>query len=155
MSAYSCKKWLAGDEPDAGYGETAYAVDTVQKLLPAGIYSYAQAVYQFPSAAAAASYYQENYAFSVRCATVTATVAGRTEHLTTQSLTRGHFGRYPAFTILQTLATTGELNGINDQLLTLVGNDVFDVEAAEPPSHALLTPNAAVRALITRVEAAG
>ena len=56
---------------------------------------------------------------------------------------------------LQTLATTGELNSISDQLLTLIGNDVFDVEAIEPPSHALLTPNAAVRALITRVEAVG
>lgn len=61
-------------------------------------------MYQFPSATAAASYYQAFYASFVRCETVTVTVSGKTEHLTTQSLTRGHVNGDPAISSGQTLA---------------------------------------------------
>src|SRR5271170_843554 len=33
MRTYSCKKWLMGDLPNTGYGETAYAFDSAEKFL--------------------------------------------------------------------------------------------------------------------------
>lgn len=157
MYTYSCKNWLTGDEPTAGYGETAYASNTAQKLLGTngvdGADLYAQSVYQFPSPAAAASFYQADYAFTRRCETVTITVSGTTSRLTTQSLTRGHVRGDLAYYSVQTVATTGALTGINRSEIVLVGSDVFDIDAYSAPASTYPTPNAAMLTLIARVKA--
>jgi len=159
MYTYSCQKWLMGDQPNGGYGETAYALDSARKFLGTngadGADTYVQGVDQFPTATAAASFYQANYAFTVRCETVTITVNGTTSHLTTQSLTRGHVSGDPAFFYVQTMAITNELSGINRQEIVLAGRDVFDILAVSPPANTYLTPNAATLTLIARVKAAG
>jgi hypothetical protein len=127
--SYSCEKSLLGDLPDSGFGETAYAGDTIGRLLGGWPQAYVQSVYQFASAAGAAAYYRASYAMTVRCRTVTAADGSRTEGVTTQSLTEGHVGGHQAFTAVQTVTLTGDPNGINDTQTVLVGTYVFALDA--------------------------
>jgi len=149
---FSCTSWLEGGEPDEGYGETAYAGDQVATTMGFQ-YQDVQMVYQFPSASAAASYYRANYALAKRCETVTASIAGGAEKLTTQSLTAGRADGYPAFFQVQTVTQPGG-GGINDAETVLAGRYVVSIDRIEPLAHTLQSPSAATLALITRVQAA-
>jgi hypothetical protein len=153
LYTYSCKKSLLGELPDSGFGETAYAGDTVGRLLGGYPQAYVQSVYQFASATGAAAYYRANYAMTVRCRTVTAADGSRTEGVTTQSLTKGHVGGHQAFTALQTVTLTGGPNGINDTQVVLVGTYVFTLDAYGTTVPTRPVPTAAMLSLIARVKA--
>jgi hypothetical protein len=153
LSSYSCKQILLNSLPFSGYGETAFAGGQVIKGKGADARSYYQTVYQFPSAAAAASYYQENYALAARCETISATSGGKPISLTTQSLTKGHVDGGPAFFDLEKVGGSGGVEVNNDEYV-LVGRDVYNVDAFYAVGRARLTPNAATRQLIANVQAA-
>jgi hypothetical protein len=155
LYTYSCKKWLLGELPDSGFGETAYAGGTVGRLLGGWPQAYVQSVYQFASAARAAGYYRANYAMAARCRIVTAADGSKTEGVTTQSLRKGHVGGHQAFTALQTVTLTGGPKGINDTQVVLAGTYVFALDAYGTMVPTRPTPTAAMLSLIVRVEAAG
>ena len=152
---YSCTAWAQGGGPDEGFGETAFAPDLLAQPLDLQE-QFQQWVYQFPSAAAAASYYRANYALTKRCETVTLNLGGTTQKTTTQFLTNGHADGYPAF--FQVLRTTdsGEDQGseINDEETVLAGRDVISTDRSAPPARTLPSPSAATLALIARLRAA-
>lgn len=153
LYTYSCQKSLLGDLPDSGFGETAYAGDTIGRLLGGYPQAYVQSVYQFPTATGAAAYYRANYAMTVRCRTVTAADGSRTEGVTTQSLTKGHVGSHQAFTALQTVTLTGGPDGLNDTQTVLAGTHVFTLDAYGTTVPTRPAPTTAMLSLISRVNA--
>jgi hypothetical protein len=153
LSSYSCKQILLNTLPFRGYGETAFAGGQVVKGKGADAPSYYQTVYQFPSVAAATSFYHENYALTARCKTISATSGGKPISLTTQSLTKGHVDGGSAFFDLAKVGGSGSVEVNNDEFV-LAGRDVYNVDAFYAVGQARLTPNAATRQLIANVHEA-
>jgi hypothetical protein len=151
LATLSCKKYIVSGLPRTGFGETATAGSTVNNQR---LGAYQQTVFQFASSGQAGSFYRQLYAFTVRCRSVTATFAGGTVKLTTQSLNKTHLGRGPAFLARQTLTATGFPATINDTMFTVAGTDVYVIDAAgqKPPSKPAVP--AALLHLIARVQAA-
>lgn len=152
----SCKAWFT-KAPQAGYGETGYASNAFNKFVGGSGENegYQQSVYQFPSAAAAASYYRASYALTARCEKVTVTIDGKTASLTTQYLKTGHAGGHSAFFDLADTVFEGAPVTVNDTETVLAGQDVISIDAFAYRAPRPLTPNATTLALIARVDAAG
>jgi hypothetical protein len=150
LATFSCQKYIVNGLPRTGFGETATAGSIVNNQRLGG---YQQTVFQFASSGQAASFYRQFYAFTVRCRSVTATFAGGTAKLTTQSLKKTLIGRHPAFRAVQTLTATGLPATINDTTVTVAGTDVYVIDAAgkRPPSTPAVP--AALLHLIARVQA--
>jgi hypothetical protein len=151
LAAFSCQHYLIYSLPNTGFGETAAAGDIIAVKTAA----FSQSVYQFATPAQAATFYQQFYAFTGRCRSITASYQGTAVRLTTQSISRTHMGRYPAFRAQQTESATGLGATINDTTTTLAGTDVYVLDAFGH-NKAPTTPTgpAALLALIARVHAA-
>jgi hypothetical protein len=152
LATYSCQRWLVGDFPETGFGETATAGDFVSQ--DGGSRVYEQDVNQFATHAQAAAFYQQWYAFAWRCQTVTASSHGKVWRLTTKFVTKTHVGRYAAFRALQALSEGGGRAFLNDNTTVLAGTDVYQVDAAGWTVPAKPAVPAALLHLIARVQAA-
>jgi hypothetical protein len=149
LATFSCQRYLISNLPETGFGETATASDIIAGKPGA----FAQTVYQFATPAQAATFYQQMYAFTWRCRSITASYHG-TVRATTQFIRRTHVGRYPAFRARQTETATGFPATINDTTTTLAGTDVYVLDAAGQKVPATPAVPTALLALITRVQAA-
>jgi hypothetical protein len=155
LSRYSCKQNLENELPFSGYGETAFAdAQVIKGKLPSFTSSYYEQVYQFPSAAAAISNYQENLQFSKRCGNSSETSGGKTTTQALQSLTTGHVDGGLAFYELLTTRTTGYPVSISDDEWVVVGQYVYNLDAFYNAGQPRLTANAATLKLIARVKSA-
>lgn len=152
LATYSCKRWLVGNFPETGFGETATAGDFASK--GDGSRAYEQNVSQFATHAQAAAFYQQWYAFAVRCQTVTATSDGEVWKLTTKFIKKTHVGRYVAFRALQGLSVGGRRAFLNDNTTVLAGTDVYQLDAAGWAVPTKPAVPAALLHLIARVQAA-
>ena len=152
LATFSCQKYLLNGLPHTGLGETATA-DIVISSKRLGAYQ--QTVWQFSSSSRAAAFYQQMYAFTARCRTITVKTATYTAGLTTQSLTKTRLGGRPAFQAVQTETATGFPATVNDTLVTVAGTDVFLIDAAGQKPPAKPAPATVVLHLISRVQAAG
>ena len=148
LATFSCQKYLNNGLPHTGLGETATAGIVVNNTR---LGAYQQAVWQFSSSSRAAAFYQQMYAFTGRCRTITIKTGTSTAGLTTQSLTKTRLGGHPAFQAVQTETATGFPATVNDTLVTVAGTDVFLIDAAgqKPPTKP--TPATVVLHLISRV----
>jgi hypothetical protein len=155
LSSYSCRQNLENELPFSGYGETAYAdAQAIKGKLSSWSSSYYEQVYQFPSAAAALSYYRENLQFSMRCGNSSATSGGKTTTQTLQSLTTGHVDGGLAFYELLKTRNTGYPDAISGDEWVVVGQYVYNLDAFSDVGQPRLTPNAATLKLIARVKSA-
>jgi hypothetical protein len=141
-----------GDFPETGFGETATAGDFVSK--DGGSRVYEQDVNQFATHAQAAAFYQQWYAFALRCQTVTANSDGKVWRLTTKFIRKTQVGRYAAFRALQALSVGGGRAFLNDSTAVLAGTDVYQVDAAGWTVPTEPAVPAALLHLIARVQAA-
>jgi hypothetical protein len=122
-----------------GWGETAMAQNTIGNKKETVWYT--QAVYQFSSPTAAATFVHGSYGAFHRCAT-TVLSGSPTIRFTTQSISYGRVGSFQSFTDDQSNTITGSgsttLNRFH-YLYVLDGTDVYEVI----PSSTT-TPNASV-----------
>jgi hypothetical protein len=149
LATFSCQRYLISNLPETGFGETATAADIINAKPGA----FAQTVYQFATPARAATFYQQLYALTWRCRSITASYHGAVR-LTTQFIRRTHIGRYSAFRALQTETAPGFQATINDTTTTLAGTDVYVLDALGQKVPATPTVPTALLALIARVQAA-
>jgi hypothetical protein len=149
-ASFSCQRYLFGTIPESGFGETAIASD----IIAAAPAAFGQDVYQFATPAQATAFYQQLYAFTWRCRSITGSYRGMVRRFTTQFIRRTHVGRYPAFRALQTFTATGFPATLNDSTTTLAGTDVYSLTAAGQKVPATPAVPAALLALIARVQAA-
>ena len=152
LATFSCKTYVINGLPRTGFGETATAGSIVSIVSSSRFRAYQQVVFQFGSATQATTFYRQLYAFTVRCRTVTAPFNHGKVRLTTQSLSKTHLGKLPAFLARQTLSATGFPATINDTLATVSGTDVLFIDAAGA-KHAPSNPSlpAALQHLVARV----
>jgi hypothetical protein len=150
LATFSCQKYIINGFPPTGSGETATAQSVVNNNR---LVAYQQTVWQLASSRQAATFYQQMYAFTARCRTVTVTTHTYTVQLTTQSLKKTRLGGRQAFQAVQTETATGFAVTINDTLVTVAGTDVFliDVLGRKPPTKP--APATTLLHLITRVQA--
>jgi hypothetical protein len=151
LATYSCKRWVVGDFPETGFGETATAGDIISQ---AGNRAFGQDVLQFATHAQAAAFYREWYAFTVRCRAIATTSGGKAVKFTTKFIAKKHVGRYAAFRALQGLAIGGGRAFLNDSTTVLAGTDVYQLDAAGWTVPAKPAVPAALLHLIGRVRAA-
>ena len=150
LATFSCQTYLLDALPHAGFGETATA-DIVINSKRRGAYQ--QTVWQFASSSQAATFYQQMYAFTVRCRTIRVKTPTDTAGLTTQSLNKTRIGGRQAFQAVQTATGTGMPATINETLVTVAGADVFLIDAIgqKPPTRP--APAIVLLDLVTRVQA--
>jgi hypothetical protein len=151
LNTYSCQRWVVGNFPETGFGESATAGDIISK---AGNRAYGQDVLQFATPAKAAAFYRQWYAFAVRCRTVTTTFDGKVWKFTTKFIAKKHVGRYAAFRARQGLAVGGGRAFLNDSTTVLAGTDVYQLDAAGWAVPTTPAVPAALLHLIARVQAA-
>jgi hypothetical protein len=97
LATMSCADFYTAD---TGFGETAAAGNIIGYTESSPI-SYAQAVYQFASPAAAAAFFHGTYSASGRCRSASFTIGDLSERVRTQSITAGHAGSYQDFVVDQ------------------------------------------------------
>ena len=156
LNTMSCRKVVV-NPPTTGYGETAAAVAYVVRLPSPTpgitvLTTYLQEVYQFATPAAAAAFFQADYASYLRCGSGSYTASNMTVTWTTQSVTKGHFGGRRAFYAHLTVTFSGLPAGHAYAQIVLAGTDVFTVIASGPkkvPDRP--APAAVLAALIARV----
>jgi hypothetical protein len=135
----------------AGWGETAFALDSVEHKKETAWYT--QAVYQFSSPTAAAAFFHGTDNALHRCST--AVFSGSiTIRIKTQSISYGRVGSVPSITADLSAAITGRgpsaLNRFH-YLYVLVGSDVYEVipSSTTTPDASVAVP--AFNALRARV----
>jgi hypothetical protein len=150
LATFSCQKYILNGFPETGFGETATAQDVITNSR---LGAYQQTVWQFATSSQAATFYQQMYAFTFRCRTVTVTAPTYTARLTTQSLKKTRLGGRQAFQAVQTETATGFAATINDTLVTVAGTDVFLLDALGHKVPAKPAATTALLHLVTRVQA--
>jgi hypothetical protein len=151
LVTFGCPEFLLSGLPQAGLGETATAGIAVSSRRPAA--GYQQTAWQFSSSSRAAAFCQQMYAFTARCATITAKTGTFTAGLTTRSLKKTRLGGRQAFQAVQAVTAAGFPATINDTLVTVAGTDVFLIDAAGRKPPARPAPATALLHLIIRVQA--
>jgi hypothetical protein len=140
----------------AGYGESAGAASIIEDNNPTSLSAlsnllYEQTVYQFPSAKAATTFYNQAHAKYASCKSFSETSSGDTTTIKLKSIAKTKVGTYRAFELTQGV-TEPAASGISLKLNTLVtvkGADVFIFTNAGTSSHPV--PAKTMLKLITRV----
>jgi hypothetical protein len=144
-----------------GFGDTAGAMDSVNNPSPAladypsVVLGGDQAVIQFKTAQAAASFYNQAYARYKKCAAFTESFPAdaTTLELTTQSLTRTKVKNDKAFQLMQyvDIAALPALSFYASTAVVLAGTNVYTVDDVNGTNDPI--PSTLLGHLITRVQA--
>jgi PknH-like protein len=141
-----------------GYGESAAAASIIENNNPTSLSDlsnllYEQAVYQFPSAKAATTFYNQAHAKYASCKSFSETNSGDTTTIKLKSIAKAKVGTYRAFQLTQGV-TESAASSVSLKLNTLVtvkGTDVFIFINAGTSNHPV--PAKTMLKLISRVAA--
>jgi hypothetical protein len=143
-----------------GYGESAAAASIIEKTNPSSLSDlsnllYEQAVYQFPSAKAAATFYNQAHAKYASCKSFSETNSGETTTIKLKSIAKAKVGTYRAFQLTQGVtesqASSSSVSLKLNTLVTVKGADVFIFINAGTSNHPV--PAKTMLKLISRVAA--
>jgi PknH-like extracellular domain len=142
-----------------GYGDSAAAASVIENSNPTSLSDlsnllYEQAVYQFPSTKAAATFYNQAHAKYASCKSFSETNSGDTTTIKLKSIAKAKVGTYRAFELTQGVTESASAATVSLKLNTLVtvkGTDVFVFVNAGTSNHPV--PAKTMLKLISRVAA--